>query len=94
MTVHSAAWPSKCRTSALTISLAQSISQKARPARTRSSWALDLDRVHVDDERQQRDRRPVEQARRAQQVLGFARERRDAAAIVRGAVTILGPARV
>ena len=52
------------------ISLAQSISQKAIPASTRVPVApLDLDRVDVDDEREQRDGRPVEQARRAQQVL-------------------------
>jgi hypothetical protein len=39
---------------------------------------LDLDRVDVDGQRQQRDRRPVEQAGRTQQVLGFARELRHA----------------
>jgi hypothetical protein len=40
--------------------------------------ALDLDRIDVDGEREQRDGRPVEHARRPQQVLGFARELRDA----------------
>ncbi len=39
VTVHSAAWPSRCSTSALTISLNQSISQKARPARIALQFA-------------------------------------------------------
>ena len=75
VTVHSAACPSKCRNSALMISFAQSISQKVIPGEHRAPVApLDLDGVDVDDERQQRDGRPLQVPGRAKQALGFQRE--------------------
>ena len=56
--------------------LVRPIHQPERQAREHDApvRALDLDRVHVHGQRQQRDRRPVEQARGAPQVLGSARE--------------------